>query len=188
MRQVPFLAASEAGLSRFVRRALLRPRSVTRRFGVSYEAVEASPSVLPLLRQLGLAVCLPSAPTFEKQASEPVDEPSEMLSIGAGRESASCVRYTRINRERLSALRPSKSRRLRSSPECSRSQAPVTAGPADGSARARSRTAAVETFSQGLWCNPWPVVSSLTIKRGEGRHDGEVPGFGGAVRGAALRP
>jgi hypothetical protein len=32
----------EAGLSRFVRRALLRRRSATRRIGVSYEAVEAS--------------------------------------------------------------------------------------------------------------------------------------------------
>ena len=45
-----------------------------------------------------------------------------------------------------------------------------------------------ESCLPGLWCNPWPVVSSLTIERGEGRHDGEVPGFGGAVRGAALRP
>lgn len=51
----------EAGLSRFVRRALLRRKSATRRIGVSYEAVEASPSALPLLRQLGLAVSLPSA-------------------------------------------------------------------------------------------------------------------------------
>src|SRR5262249_55086409 len=39
-----------------------------------------------------------------------------------------------------------------------------------------------------LWCNSWPAVLSLTIERGEGRHDGEVPGFGGAVRAAALRP
>ena len=52
----------EAGLSRFERRALLRRKSATRRIGVSYEAVEASPSVLPLLRQLGLAVRLPSTP------------------------------------------------------------------------------------------------------------------------------
>ncbi|HUN39488.1 MAG TPA: hypothetical protein VMU81_04285, partial [Acetobacteraceae bacterium] len=51
----------EASLSRFVRRALLRRKSATRRIGVSYEAVEASPPVLPLLRQLGLAVSLPSA-------------------------------------------------------------------------------------------------------------------------------
>jgi predicted DNA-binding WGR domain protein len=44
----------EAGLSRFERRALLRCRSATQRIGVSYEAVEASPSVLPLLMQLGV--------------------------------------------------------------------------------------------------------------------------------------
>ena len=52
----------EAGLSRFVRRALLRRRSATRRIGVSYEAVEASSSVLPLLVQLGLASRVLSAP------------------------------------------------------------------------------------------------------------------------------
>jgi predicted DNA-binding WGR domain protein len=46
----------EAGLSRVVRRALLRRRSATRTIGVSCEAVEASPSVLPILAQLGLAV------------------------------------------------------------------------------------------------------------------------------------
>ena len=63
--------ANEAGLSRFVRRALLRRRSATRRIGVSYEAVEASPSVLPLLAQLGLAVRVPSAPGHAATASEP---------------------------------------------------------------------------------------------------------------------
>jgi predicted DNA-binding WGR domain protein len=52
----------EAGLSRFVRRALLRRRSATSRIGVSYEAVEASSSVLPLLVQLGLTSRAPSAP------------------------------------------------------------------------------------------------------------------------------
>jgi predicted DNA-binding WGR domain protein len=52
----------EAGLSRFVRRALLRRRSATRRIGVSYEAVEASPSVLPILAQLGLDIRLAPAP------------------------------------------------------------------------------------------------------------------------------
>jgi hypothetical protein len=52
----------EASLSRFVRRALLRRRSATRRIGVSYEAMEASPSVLPLLAQLGLAIRVPPAP------------------------------------------------------------------------------------------------------------------------------
>jgi hypothetical protein len=44
----------EAGLSRFVRRGLLRRRTATRRIGAGYEAVEASPSVLPLLMQLGV--------------------------------------------------------------------------------------------------------------------------------------
>ena len=53
----------EAGLSRFVRCALLRRRSATRRIGVSYEAVQASPSVLPLLAQLGVAVGAPSEVT-----------------------------------------------------------------------------------------------------------------------------
>ena len=72
----------EAGLSRFVRRALLRRRSATRRIGVSYEAVEASPSVLPLLAQLGLAVRLPSAPELGRAASEPVAAAPQMLSIG----------------------------------------------------------------------------------------------------------
>ena len=46
----------EVDLSRFVRRALLRRRSATRRIGVSYEAVEASPSVLPILAQRGLEI------------------------------------------------------------------------------------------------------------------------------------
>ena len=50
----------EAGLSRFVRCALLRRRSATRRIGVSYEAVQASPSVIPLLAQLGVAIRPPS--------------------------------------------------------------------------------------------------------------------------------
>jgi predicted DNA-binding WGR domain protein len=40
----------EVDLSRFVRRALLRRRSATQRIGGSYEAVEASPSVLPIPR------------------------------------------------------------------------------------------------------------------------------------------
>ena len=52
----------EAELSRFVRRALLRRRSAVRRIGVKYEAVEASPSVLLLLSQLGLAMRAPLAP------------------------------------------------------------------------------------------------------------------------------
>ena len=52
----------EAGLSSFVRHALLRHRSPTRRIGVSYEAVQASPSVLPVLAQLGLAIRPPPAP------------------------------------------------------------------------------------------------------------------------------
>jgi hypothetical protein len=51
----------EAGLSSFVRHALLRRRSPTRRIGVSYEAVQASPSVLPVLAQLGLAIRPPPA-------------------------------------------------------------------------------------------------------------------------------
>ena len=63
---------NEAGLSRFVRRTLLRRRSATRRIGVNYEAVKASPSVLLLLRQLGLAVRLPSAQEVGRAASEPV--------------------------------------------------------------------------------------------------------------------
>jgi predicted DNA-binding WGR domain protein len=50
----------EVDLSRFVRCALLRRRSATRRIGVSYEVVEASPTVLPQLTQLGVAVRLPS--------------------------------------------------------------------------------------------------------------------------------
>lgn len=45
----------EVGLSGFVRCALLWRRSATRRIGVSYEAVQASPSVRPLLAQLGVA-------------------------------------------------------------------------------------------------------------------------------------
>ncbi len=73
----------EAGLSRFVRRALGRRRSATRRIGVSYEAVEASPSALPLLRQLGLAVRLPSAPALKRRAaSESIDASLEVRSIG----------------------------------------------------------------------------------------------------------
>jgi hypothetical protein len=52
----------EVDLSRFVRRALLRRRSATRRIGVSYEAGEASTSVLPILAQLGLASRVPSVP------------------------------------------------------------------------------------------------------------------------------
>jgi predicted DNA-binding WGR domain protein len=52
----------EAGLSRFVRRALLRRRSATRRIGVSYVAVEASPLAFPLLAQLGLTIRVPPAP------------------------------------------------------------------------------------------------------------------------------
>jgi predicted DNA-binding WGR domain protein len=55
----------EASLSRFVRRALLRRRSAMHRIGVSYEAVQASPSVLPVLAQLGLAIRLPPAPELE---------------------------------------------------------------------------------------------------------------------------
>ena len=62
----------EASLSRFVRRALLRCGSATRRIGVSYEVVEASPSVLALLTQLGLAVRLPPAPKSGRGASEPL--------------------------------------------------------------------------------------------------------------------
>ena len=50
--------------------------------GVSYEAVEASPSVLPLLTQLGLAVRLPSAPELGRAASEPVAAAPEVRSIG----------------------------------------------------------------------------------------------------------
>jgi predicted DNA-binding WGR domain protein len=72
----------EAGLSRFVRRALLRRRSATRRIGVSYEAVEASPSVLPLLMQLGLAVRLPSALELGREAQEPVAAVPRVLPIG----------------------------------------------------------------------------------------------------------
>jgi len=72
----------EAGFSRFVRRALLRRRSATRRIGVSYEAVEASPSLLPLLTQLGLAVRLPSARELGGAASEPVAAVPQVLSIG----------------------------------------------------------------------------------------------------------
>jgi hypothetical protein len=52
----------KAGLSRFVRHALLRRRSATRWIGVSSEAVRASPSVLPVLAQLGLAIRPPPAP------------------------------------------------------------------------------------------------------------------------------
>ena len=62
----------EASLSRFVRRALLRCGSATRRIGVSYEVVAASPSVLALLTQLGLAVRLPPAPKSGRGASEPL--------------------------------------------------------------------------------------------------------------------
>jgi hypothetical protein len=62
--------------------ALLRRRSAMRRIGVSYEAVEVSPSVLPFLMQLGLAVRLPSAPTLERAVSEPIGVPLEMRSIG----------------------------------------------------------------------------------------------------------
>ena len=76
----------EAGLSRFVRRALLRRRSATRRIGVSYEAVEASPSVLPLLRQLGLAVSLPSAQEVGRAASEPVAAVSLVIPTGGGEQ------------------------------------------------------------------------------------------------------
>ena len=72
----------EADLSGFVRRALLRRRSATRRVGVSYEAVEASPSVLPLLAQLGLAVRGPPAPELGRAASEQVAAAPQMLSIG----------------------------------------------------------------------------------------------------------
>lgn len=72
----------EAGLSRFVRRALLRRRSATRRIGVRYEAVEASPSVLPLLAQLGLAVRAPSAPELGNSASELVAAAFGLHSIG----------------------------------------------------------------------------------------------------------
>ena len=76
----------EAGLSRFVRRALLRRRSATRRIGVSYEAVEASPSVLPLLRQLGLAVSLPSAQEVGRAASEPVAAVSLVIPTDGGEQ------------------------------------------------------------------------------------------------------
>ena len=72
----------EAGLSRFVRRALLRRRSATRRIGVRYEAVEASPSVLPLLAQLGLDVRLPSAPELGNTASELVAAAFGVRSMG----------------------------------------------------------------------------------------------------------
>ncbi len=72
----------QADLSGFVRRALLRRRSATRRIGVSYEAVEASPSVLPLLTQLGLAVRLPSAPELGRVVSEPVAAALQVRSIG----------------------------------------------------------------------------------------------------------
>ena len=71
----------EAGLSRFVRRALLRRKSATRRIGVSYQAVEASPSVHPLLMQLGLAVRLRSAPALGNTASEPVAAAPQVRSI-----------------------------------------------------------------------------------------------------------
>jgi hypothetical protein len=50
--------------------------------GVSYEAVEASPSVLPLLRQLGLAVRLPSKPELGREVSEVVAELPQVLPIG----------------------------------------------------------------------------------------------------------
>jgi hypothetical protein len=72
----------EAGLSRFLRRALLRRRSATRRIGVSYEAVEVSPSVLPLLTQLGLAVRLRSALELGRAGSEPVAATPQVPSIG----------------------------------------------------------------------------------------------------------
>jgi len=77
----------EASLSRFVRRALLRRKSATRRIGVSYEAVEASPSVLPLLRQLGLAVSLPSAEEVRRAAPEPVAAVSLVIPTGGGEQS-----------------------------------------------------------------------------------------------------
>jgi len=64
----------EAGLSRFVRCALLRRRSATRRIGVSYEAVEVSPSILPMLVQLGVSVRLSSAPTRRTAAPAPMPQ------------------------------------------------------------------------------------------------------------------
>jgi len=72
----------EVDLSRFVRRALLRRRSATRRIGVSYEAVEASPSVHPILAQLGLAVPPTVSVGAGRAASESVAAAPELLPIG----------------------------------------------------------------------------------------------------------
>ena len=82
----------EVELSRFVRPALLRRRSAVRRIGVEYEAVEASPSALLLLSQLGLAMRVPPAPDPSERPQNRSPELREVFSIGgvehagAGRE------------------------------------------------------------------------------------------------------
>ena len=48
--------AEEADLARFLRRALLRRRTATRRIGVGYVAVAASSAAVPLVEQLGFPI------------------------------------------------------------------------------------------------------------------------------------